>query len=134
MEDSIDKQLIRVKSSEQLQSQLNSDEHVESIAQLNKEIIQLCEMFNSLNEVVHNQDPQIETITENVSNTKQNVDVAKTELIEAKTYQDSSHKLLLGGTVVMTLIGGPTFLGIKTTIVIVSGLCATAFGYNLLNK
>lgn len=110
-------------------------EHSRSIKSLQKDIVEIAEMFSTLNEVVTQQEQSINILSDQITSAQINTEQANIELSASKQYNDNYHYYFaFGGGLVLTLIGGPSLLGIKATCMVASGVVATALGINYLNK
>lgn len=106
---------------------------------LEEDLNALVSMFKDVQDIINCQTPVIDSIETNINFTREEVKIAKEELVEASTYQLKTMGIV-GGTVGF-FIAGPIGLLIGSKIGLIGmGVCGSItaiaggfVGYNILN-
>lgn len=91
---------------------------------LERDIIEISQMFKDLNELVYGQQDTLDLIECNISTTKEKAEKAEKELIKAEKYQKKSRWLKVGTVgILATGLGMPLgiLFGAKVAVSVVSG-------------
>lgn len=100
----------------------------EDIKQIEKDIIEINEIFKDLNYFVCDQQKELDLIDNNITTTKEKVQEAEKELKTAEKYQKKNYKLktiLLAGVITTITVPLSFVIGGKVAIIIA---CGTVYG------
>ena len=95
---------------------------------LERDIIEISQMFKDLNELIYGQQDTLDLIECNISTTKEKAEKAEKELIKAEKYQKKSRWLKVGTVgILATGLGMPLgiLFGAKVAVGVVSGTTLT---------
>lgn len=96
--------------------------------ELEKDTVAVSQMMAEIQELVELQGESIDQMEENVGRSKDSVDQGHKDLVVASKYQSKYYKYITwGGSVVVTVLGGPYAIGAKATYAVLAGLCVVPF-------
>jgi len=82
---------------------------------MNKDINEVHEMFTDLNELVNEQQADIDTLEDNIEQTRDNVEAGTKEVIKAEGYQKKKRKRMCQFLGLLVVLGGIVALIVGVT-------------------
>ena len=117
-----------------MQSLIEKNKRSDDIKSLEKDVSDISQMFDDLNEIINNQDPLLDSITSQIESTQKNIYSGHDELVEAKIQSQFYNKTyaIIAGGLAITVIGGPMAMAIgslKVTCIAIPSIIAIVASY-----